>query len=115
MTSDPIPDGSSRHLHVYANTALMAPVATEHERGDALAEDKRNAPRNGDASHTSNEDDEEDEEEPRLKYTSLTKNLTPVYRNGDETSTFLVGGDKLVQYLSPKSCIIRGMLLTRRV
>lgn len=42
------------------------------------------------------EEEEEEDEEPRLKYASLTKHLKPVYRNGDATSAFLVGGDKMV-------------------
>ena len=42
------------------------------------------------------EEEEEEDEEPRLKYGSLTKHLKPVYRNGDMTSAFLVGGDKMV-------------------
>ena len=42
------------------------------------------------------EEEEEEEEEPRLEYTSMTKKLTPVYRNGDATSAFLVAGDKMV-------------------
>ena len=47
------------------------------------------------------EDEEEDEEEePRLEYTSMTKKLTSVYRNGDATSAFLVAGDKMVSYCS---------------
>ena len=45
------------------------------------------------------EEDEDEDEEPRLKYASLTKHLTPVYRNGDATSTFLVAGDKMVSRL----------------
>lgn len=40
------------------------------------------------------EDDEEDE--PRLNYTSLTKYLRPLYRNGDATSAFVVAGNKMV-------------------
>lgn len=48
-----------------------------------------------------NEDEDEDEEdEPRLKYTSLTKNLRPLYRNGDATSAFLVAGDKMVRFMA---------------
>lgn len=43
------------------------------------------------------DEDEEEEDEPRLKYTSLTKNLKPLYRNGDATSAFLVAGDKMVR------------------
>ena len=45
----------------------------------------------------SDDDDEEDaDEEPKLKYSRLTSNLLPVYRNGDATSTFMVAGDKMV-------------------
>lgn len=44
----------------------------------------------------SEEEEEEEEEEPRLKYATLTKNLMPVYRNGDAASTFMVAGDKMV-------------------
>lgn len=43
------------------------------------------------------EEDEEDDEEPRLEYSSVTKKLTSVYRNGDATSAFLVAGDKMVR------------------
>lgn len=43
--------------------------------------------------------DEDEEDEPRLKYTSLTKNLKPLYRNGDATSAFLVAGDKMVRII----------------
>ena len=42
------------------------------------------------------EEDEEEEEEPRLKYNKLTSSLSSVYRNGDDTSSFLVAGDKMV-------------------
>lgn len=45
------------------------------------------------------DDEEEEEEEPRLEYTSITKKLTAVYRNGDATSTFLVAGDKMVSFI----------------
>ena len=42
------------------------------------------------------DEEEEEDDEPRLKYASLTKHLKPVYRNGDATSAFMVGGDKMV-------------------
>jgi vacuolar protein sorting-associated protein 41 len=42
------------------------------------------------------DEEEEEEEEPKLKYAPLTKNLSSLYRNGDATSSFLVGGDKMV-------------------
>jgi len=45
------------------------------------------------------DDEEEEEEEPRLEYTSITKKLTAIYRNGDATSTFLVAGDKMVSFI----------------
>lgn len=45
-------------------------------------------------------DDEDEEDEPRLKYTSLTKNLRLLYRNGDATSAFLVAGDKMVRSMA---------------
>lgn len=45
-------------------------------------------------------EDEDEEDEPRLKYTSLTKNLRLLYRNGDATSAFLVAGDKMVRFMS---------------
>jgi len=49
---------------------------------------------------TRDEDEEEDdeEEEPRLKYTKLTGSLSSVYRNGDDTSVFVVAGDKMVRH-----------------
>lgn len=53
----------------------------------------------GDDSVEHDSEDEEDEdadEEPKLKYSRLTTNLGPVYRNGDATSTFMVAGDKMV-------------------
>lgn len=48
------------------------------------------------ASDGEEEDEEEEEGEPKLKYAPLTKNLSSLYRNGDATSSFLVGGDKMV-------------------
>lgn len=51
------------------------------------------------AEQDSDEDDDEEEaeEEPKLKYSRLTTNLGPVYRNGDATSAFMVAGDKMVR------------------
>lgn len=51
------------------------------------------------------EDDEEEEEddngdsddEPKLKYQRLTASLSTLYRNGDASSCFFVGGDKIVR------------------
>ncbi len=44
------------------------------------------------------EEDEEDEEEPRLKYATLTKNVSSLYRNGDAASAFMVAGDKMASW-----------------
>ena len=44
----------------------------------------------------SSDEEDEEEEEPRLEYTSMTKKLTAVYRNGDATSCSIAGGDKMV-------------------
>ena len=48
--------------------------------------------------HEQADDDGEDEEEeePRLKYASITKHLSSLYRNGDASSAVLVAGDKMV-------------------
>lgn len=82
----------------------MAPEADDTEQEDDL-EDKAlsqktngrmQAGKEGTNSETTEEAEEEDEE-PRLNYASLTKHLKPVYRNGDATSAFMVGGDKMVR------------------
>lgn len=43
------------------------------------------------------DDDDDMDEEPKLKYSRLTRDLGPVYRNGDATATFVVAGDKMVR------------------
>ncbi|KAL1394198.1 vacuolar assembly protein-like protein [Phyllosticta capitalensis] len=48
------------------------------------------------ADHVESDDDDEEDEEPKLKYDRLTGYLGSVYRNGDATSSFLVGGDKMI-------------------
>ncbi|KAL6149699.1 Vacuolar protein sorting-associated protein 41 [Exserohilum turcicum] len=42
------------------------------------------------------DDDDDMDEEPKLKYSRLTRDLGPVYRNGDATATFVVAGDKMI-------------------
>ena len=59
------------------------------------------AKKGGNAATTDAESDEEEEDEPQLKYTKLTGSLSSVYRNGDTTSAFFVGGDKMVRLGSP--------------
>ncbi|KAF2084578.1 vacuolar assembly protein-like protein [Saccharata proteae CBS 121410] len=53
-------------------------------------------PSTADDVETDDEDEEEEDEEPKLKYDRLTGYLGSVYRGGDATSSFLVGGDKMV-------------------
>lgn len=55
-----------------------------------------------DPSDDEDEDDQE-EDEPQLKYTKLTGSLSSVYRNGDDTSSFFVAGDKMVRCLCTTS------------
>lgn len=80
----------------------MAPEAEDAGQEDDL-EDKALSKKSNGKMQASQEDhssetteEEEEDEEPQLKYASLTKHLKPVYRNGDATSAFVVGGDKMV-------------------
>ena len=78
----------------------MASEAGEADQDESVDEEESTPVSNG-RRESENEEagdasEEEEDEEPRLKYASLTKNLTPVYRNGDATSSFLVAGDKMV-------------------
>lgn len=80
----------------------MAPEAEDTEEDDHV-EDKARLASNGKMQHTQEdgtsegeEEEEGEDEEPRLKYASLTKHMKSVYRNGDATSAFIVGGDKMV-------------------
>lgn len=41
-------------------------------------------------------EDEDEEEEPRLKYATLTKSVSSLYRNGDASSAVLVAGYKMI-------------------
>lgn len=61
-----------------------------HDSDDGSEED------DGEDEEEEEDEDEEEEEEPRLKYACLTRHLPSLYRNGDATSAFIVGGDKMV-------------------
>ncbi|KAM4056582.1 clathrin and VPS domain-containing protein [Hirsutella rhossiliensis] len=50
----------------------------------------------GDSGEDDDDEDDDEEEEPQLKYARLTQHLSPVYRNGDATSAFIVAGDKMI-------------------
>ena len=81
----------------------MASEAGEADQDESVDEEESTFVNNGKPESANEEEgeasEEEEDEEPRLKYASLTKHLTPVYRNGDATSTFLVAGDKMVSRL----------------
>jgi len=75
------------------------PIDEESSRDDTDIVDDEDETVDSDdaeADEDDEDDDEGEEEEPKLKYARLTRNLVPVYRNGDATSSFLVAGDKMV-------------------
>ncbi|EXJ85749.1 hypothetical protein A1O1_06117 [Capronia coronata CBS 617.96] len=76
-----------------AKSPEPAPIADDTDNGEEDADEGEEG-EEGDE-----EEEEEEEEEPRLKYATLTRNLGPLYRNGDATSTFLVAGDKMASLL----------------
>ena len=76
---------------------MEADAAAKEQENDTIKETAEVMSNGGSDARTVDEEEEEEEEEPRLKYISLTKNLGPVYRNGDATSAFMVAGDKMVR------------------
>jgi vacuolar protein sorting-associated protein 41 len=65
--------------------------------GDDRIQTENGTPPPATATRAEDESEEEDEEdEPRLKYATLTKNLSSLYRNGDASSAIFVAGDKMV-------------------
>lgn len=87
-------EGSSVNGRVQLEKSKMQEDEVETLHGAGDQDDEEN---DDDDDDDDEEEDEDQEEEPRLKYTSLTKNLKPLYRNGDATSAFLVAGDKMVR------------------
>ncbi|MCJ1354996.1 MAG: Vacuolar protein sorting-associated protein 41 [Icmadophila ericetorum] len=77
---------------------MEADAAAKEQENDTIKETAEVMSNGGSDARTEDEEEEEEEEEeePRLKYISLTKNLGPVYRNGDATSAFMVAGDKMI-------------------
>ena len=69
------------------------PVRDQSEPEKVASEGKKKVEQDSD----SDEDEDDVEEEPKLKYSRLTRDLGPVYRNGDATATFMVAGDKMVR------------------
>ena len=73
--------------------------SVSHETEAVEGEDAEDGNSNVEEEEEEEEEDEEDEE-PKLKYARMTAHLAPLYRNGDATSTFLVAGDKMVNWRS---------------
>lgn len=72
----------------------------KHSDDDDRSQTGQDAGEDQESEEEDDDDEEEDEdEEPRLKYAYLTKHIPNLYRGGDATSTFLVGGDKMVCYV----------------
>lgn len=71
-------------------------TSNEPEEDDKTPAHRQNGADGGQTASSAQEEDEDEEEEPRLKYASLTKSLSPLYRNGDASSAFIVAGDKMV-------------------
>lgn len=69
---------------------------TKKAKGKAPAHDDSDGEEVEASEVEEDDDDEGEEDEPKLKYARLTRDLGPMYRNGDATSTFLVAGDKMV-------------------
>ncbi|KAL1630921.1 Vacuolar protein sorting-associated protein 41 [Neofusicoccum ribis] len=69
--------------------------AVVHPHDDPSTTDEPSTAGDVDSDRDDDEDDDEDDEEPKLKYDRLTSTLGSVYRNGDATSSFVVGGDKM--------------------
>jgi hypothetical protein len=87
------------------NRTPTGPVTPRRDNVKATSGESKDEPRNDTVEDSSDggreeEDSDEVEDEPKLKYHRLTDNLTPVYRSGDSTSSFVVSGDKLVSILS---------------
>jgi hypothetical protein len=73
-----------------ANTLSKGlPHRDNGDEGDDEEDDK-------DGQDDQDDDDEAQDDEPKLKYHRLTSNLASVYRNGDATSCFVAGADKMV-------------------
>jgi hypothetical protein len=95
-TTEPETGGKKKRQQKYEVDASTAPSShgaksTNHDgKGDEQNEEDQE-------DDEEDEDEDEEDEEPRLKYASLTKNLSLLYRNGDASSSFLAGGDKMVR------------------
>lgn len=76
-----------------------APARDESQLEKVASEEAQDnvEPDSEDEEEDGDDDDDDVDEEPKLKYSRLTRDLGPVYRNGDATATFMVAGDKMVR------------------
>lgn len=72
----------------------------ENDPGDEDIEDDEDEDEDEDDDDDDEEEEEDEDEEPRFKYARLTQNMSGLYRNGDATSAFIVGGNKMVRSAS---------------
>jgi hypothetical protein len=71
--------------------------SSEPDEDDTLlAENGKPTPKSTEGAEEDDSEEEGEEEEPRLKYATLTKSVSSLYRNGDASSAVLVAGDKMI-------------------
>ncbi|KAG6010544.1 hypothetical protein E4U21_005897 [Claviceps maximensis] len=71
-------------------------VEQEEDEEEEEEEEDDDDDDDGEDDDEDDDEDEDEDEEPRLKYARLTQSLTGLYRNGDATSAFIVGGNKMI-------------------
>lgn len=87
IASDPMTDAAAAQAERRTMEAEQRKPSVAESTGDDEEDDEE---------EEDDDDEEEEDEEPRLKYARLTPHLSPVYRNGDATSSFLTAGDKMI-------------------
>ncbi|PNS21848.1 Vacuolar protein sorting-associated protein 41 [Sphaceloma murrayae] len=68
----------------------------EVDNEEALKTPTKDRPSPAGNEDSEQEEEDQEEDEPRLKYNKLTGTLSSIYRNGDDTSCFMVAGDKMI-------------------
>ncbi|KAF2717832.1 hypothetical protein K431DRAFT_333627 [Polychaeton citri CBS 116435] len=85
------------------------PHVTAGDGGNGNSRNEREEEDGGEESVEDEDADEDEDEEPHLKYKKLTSSLQGAYRNGDSTSAFWVGGDKMIMGTHNGSIHVFGM------
>lgn len=91
----PVADGRGELVSLEGNEPCAASAG--QGRGDDDSEGEQPEEEEEEEEDEDEDDEDDEDEEPRLKYARLTQSLSGLYRNGDATSAFLVGGDKMVR------------------